>query len=219
MSAPARKRLLEALESKDWPFALRSIGEEVSRGLISQAVAALCSKESETRWRAVEAVGYLVCRFAQENPEAAKDVIRRLLWSLNEESGSIGWGAPEALAEILARDRESAKEFLPIFASFLKARELERMPPTIAQGFLWGVFRLGELHSDVLGSPEVIEGLKASLGSPHPSTRGLAILALKRLGVLQSLPGLESLLNDQEVFTFMEEGRLHQTSISKAARP
>lgn len=219
MSGSARKRFWEALSSTDWTGALEALGKQASRGLVSQAVAALCSQEPQARWRAVEAVGFLVSRLAQQDREAARDVVRRLLWSLNEESGSIGWGAPEALAEILARDSALAREFLPIFVSFLKAGHLERMPPQIAQGFLWGVFRLGDLYCDILGSPEVLEGLRDSLGSPHPSSRGLAALALKRLGVLQSLPGLESLLNDQEVFTFMEEGELQQKSISRAVRP
>lgn len=219
MSGWAKKRFLEALSSPHWRMALESLGEGVSRGLLSQALGALCSQEPQLRWRAVEAVGLLVSKVAAKDLEAAKEVVRRLLWSLNEESGSIGWGAPEALAEILARENELAKDFLPIFVSFLEPAHLLRIPPAIAQGFLWGVFRLGKPYREALGKPEVLQGIKAFLASPDPSSRGMALLALKSLGAWESLSELESLSHDREVFTYMEKGEVHLRSISQVLRP
>ncbi len=216
--ASARKRFLEALRSDDWPGALEGLGEELSRGLVSQAVAALCSQEPITRWRAVEALGFLVSKLVEEDQEASRDVVRRLLWSLNEESGSVGWGAPEALAEILARDKGLAQEFLPIFTSFLKAGLLLRMPPAIAQGFLWGVFRLGELYGDILGKKEILQALASCLLWADPACRGLSALALKRLKALESIPVPASLFDDQGVFTFMDKGQLHTMSIAEVMK-
>lgn len=218
MRGSGRKRLIEALSSTDWTGALENLGEEVSRGMVSKAVAALCSQEPKLRWRAVEAVGFLVSKMAKKDREAAKDVVRRLLWSLNEESGSVGWGAPEALAEIFARDSGLAREFLPIFTSFLESPHLIRMPPTIAQGFLWGVFRLGELYRHSLGKPEVVRSIETFLGCPDLSSRGMAVLALKRLQALESLPEPESLSHDRQVFTFMDNGQIHQKSLSEVLR-
>ena len=44
--------------------------------------------------------------------------MRRLMWSLNDESGSIGWGAPEAMAEIMARNKKLADEYYKILISY-----------------------------------------------------------------------------------------------------
>lgn len=219
MSGSARKRFWEALSSTDWTGALEGLGKAVSRGLVSQAVAALCSQEQETRWRAVEAVGFLASKLAQQDREAARDVVRRLLWSLNEESGSIGWGVPEALAEILAREKELAREFLPIFISFLDPSHLAGVPPVIAQGFLWGVFRLGELYKDLLGNPEILKTIGTFLASPDACSRGMAVLALKKLQALEAFPEMHSFAHDPEFFTFMEGGELQSKSISKLLQP
>lgn len=44
---------------------------------------------------------------------------RRLMWHMNEESGNIGWGIPEAFAEILAQHRRLGDEFYPILNSYV----------------------------------------------------------------------------------------------------
>jgi len=40
--------------------------------------------------------------------------MRRLMWNLNDESGGIGWGNPEAMGEILACHEALANEYAPI---------------------------------------------------------------------------------------------------------
>ena len=44
----------------------------------------------------------VVSRLADSDMEAARVIMRRLMWNLNDESGGIGWGSPEAMGEILA---------------------------------------------------------------------------------------------------------------------
>lgn len=61
----------------------------------------LCRTEPYLRWRAVSCMGKSVARLAEEDLEAARVVMRRFLWSLNDESGGIGWGAPESMAEAM----------------------------------------------------------------------------------------------------------------------
>lgn len=49
-----------------------------------------------TRWRAIRGLGLVTARLYLINPEQARRVLRQLIWNLNEESGGIGWGMPEA---------------------------------------------------------------------------------------------------------------------------
>lgn len=43
------------------------------------------------RWRAIEGMGAVAHRMAGEDPEAVRNILRNLLWTINEESGGIGW--------------------------------------------------------------------------------------------------------------------------------
>ncbi|MFQ9869079.1 MAG: hypothetical protein ACLRWP_20725 [Bilophila wadsworthia] len=47
--------------------------------------------------RAASAPGKAVSRMADEHIEEARNVVRRLMWHMNEESGNIGWGIPKPL--------------------------------------------------------------------------------------------------------------------------
>jgi len=48
-------------------------------------------------------MGRVVSSLAEKDMESARVVMRRLMWNLNEESGGIGWGCPEAMGETMAR--------------------------------------------------------------------------------------------------------------------
>ena len=56
-------------------------------------------------------MGASLARLADADMEAARIVMRRLLWSLNDESGGIGWGAPESMAEAMCRHQGLALEY------------------------------------------------------------------------------------------------------------
>lgn len=57
------------------------------------------------------------------NMEQTRIFVRRLLWHMNEDSGNIGWGIPEALGEILAADRGLAEQFHRVLISYIMHRE------------------------------------------------------------------------------------------------
>jgi hypothetical protein len=46
-------------------------------------------------------MGEVMAHLADKDMESARVIMRRLMWSLNDESGGIGWGAPEAMGEIV----------------------------------------------------------------------------------------------------------------------
>lgn len=61
--------------------------------------------DDQVRWRAVKGLGLVTALLYERDPEQARRVLRQLIWNLNEESGGIGWGMPEAFGEILAHNR------------------------------------------------------------------------------------------------------------------
>jgi len=51
--------------------------------------------------------------------EAARIVMRRYIWSLNDESGGIGWGAPEAMAVGIYHHDGLCDEYLHMLISYM----------------------------------------------------------------------------------------------------
>ncbi len=106
----------------------------------------LLNADETTRWHSVTAMGHVVAILARKDLEQGRIVMRRLMWSLNDESGGIGWGAPECMAEIMAVHEGLADEFHPILFSYLMEGDkgadnyLEYMP--LRRGAFWGLARL-----------------------------------------------------------------------------
>src|SRR5690554_2948625 len=74
----------------------------------------LYATEEITRRRTIEAMGIVAKKMAQSDPESVRVIIRTLLWTINDESGGIGWSAPEAIAEIVYHLPETFGEFASI---------------------------------------------------------------------------------------------------------
>ncbi len=100
------------------------------------------SSNEAIKWRAVRAMGQVAAQRASQNLDSARVVMRRLMWSLNDESGGIGWGAPEAMGEIMAQDRRLYDEYYKIVLSYLDedGNFLEYEP--LRKGAIWAVERL-----------------------------------------------------------------------------
>jgi hypothetical protein len=69
------------------------------------------------------------------------------MWSLNDESGGIGWGAPEAMGEAMAKHPRIAEEYGSILCSYIIPSDgpdnyLEYTP--LRQGAYWGLARLAQ---------------------------------------------------------------------------
>ncbi|MBI9091016.1 MAG: hypothetical protein JEZ12_17530 [Desulfobacterium sp.] len=108
------------------------------------------SCDGRIKTRAVTAMGKVVAALADQEMEAARIVMRRLMWSLNDESGGIGWGAPEAMAEIMAEHEGLAREFHKILISYVdsEGNYLEFAP--LRQGAVLGLKRLFKAQPRVM---------------------------------------------------------------------
>lgn len=120
---PPRFRTLKSavrsrLQAPDWPAFARELDAYPARELVGPLFACL-PLGGEATDRAAAALGRAVSRLADEHIEEARNVIRRLMWHMNEESGNIGWGIPEAFGEVLAQNRRLADEFHSILFSYI----------------------------------------------------------------------------------------------------
>jgi hypothetical protein len=164
-------------------------------------------------WRAVEAIGLAAGRIADEDPEFVRNHLRRLMWLLSDESGGIGWRAPEMMGEIVRDRPEQFGEFVPIIISLLDMEEEDaaRFRP----GILWAIGRLGEVMPDRVKAAVAL--IIPCLDDPNPQTRGLAAWCLGELGAGEHLAG-HDVLRDESPVDFYVDGQLVRQSVGQLAR-
>ncbi len=131
--------LLAGDDGKPFPEAI--LGFNLKR-VVNPLITNIQSSDERIKSRAVASLGQVVATLADRNMESARIVMRRLMWSLNDESGGIGWGAPESMGEIMAIHGGLAREFHKILISYVdsEGNYLEYEP--LRRGAVRGLKRL-----------------------------------------------------------------------------
>lgn len=157
-------------------------------------------------WRAVEGLGRAAAVAAQGDLEPVRELVRRALWLMNDESGGLSWYAPQVIGAVLANVPALCGELGGILASFLEEEPFRA-------GTRWGLWRLAGTSAEVVRAASA--ELAASLSDPDPSVRGHAALALRAAGV--AVPGLAE---DRGSFALFDPrtGELRVTTVADAAR-
>ena len=177
-----RRRVRELLGSGDLEQVLSELKKISPRKAINPLISVFYDSDTELRQKAINAFGQLVADLANEDMEEARVVMRRLMWTLNDESGGIGWGAPEAMAEAMACHPRLAEEYVRILLSYIRedGNFLEYEP--LRRGALWGIGRLAQVHPEMLIELEAAKHIRPYLEDDDQSSRELSALALRMLG-------------------------------------
>ncbi len=211
-----KEKVFHLLAAEDFNQSLETFCRLSARRVINPLFSFLCSTESHIRWRAITATGAVVANLAKEDMESARVVMRRILWNLNDESGTIGWGLPEAMGEIMAQHEGLAREYANILISYIRqdGNFMEHEP--LQRGVLWGLGRLAQTRPELLN--DAISYLHQFLGSEDATIRGLAAWTMGLLGVGQADSGLERLLGDEAEVRLYLNGKERVCRVSDLAR-
>jgi len=136
----------------------------------------IASDQPQEKWRAVSALGAMVQNPQVVNSEKVTELLRRFFWALNDESGAVPHGVPEAIAEVLSVRPEQQEVFLPKLCALLTEEELQQTG-AIERGAVWAMGRLGRVVGE--RAPDAVFALEI-LAREHedPETRALAERAL-----------------------------------------
>ncbi len=145
-----KKKVRQLLFEDDFEKQIEHIKGVSARRVVNPLFSFLCSNDELLKSRAVTAMGIVVSRLADHEMESARIVMRRLMWSLNDESGGIGWGAPEAMGEIMARHSKLADEYHKILISYSKPGTNFIEHESLQEGVLWGIARLAQARPDLV---------------------------------------------------------------------
>ena len=105
--------------SKDQPLPRECEEENVSPLSLANALFACLPEGGDMTERAAFAMGGVMAGVYADSPEDAKNIVRRFMWHMNEESGNIGWGIPEAFGETLAQCPPLADTFRRVLLHYI----------------------------------------------------------------------------------------------------
>lgn len=214
MSRSAIKREVLSVLSQPFPFVVPDFFLTCKlHELINPLFAAICRADNVIRWNGIYTFGLVIGRIASRDLEAARVIMRRFLWSLNDESGGIGWGAPEAMAEAMVNSRRLCEEYLHMLVSYTKEDGPELCQdgnylelPELQRGLLWGLCRVIEHDPHAFDRFDFVDDLADYLISADPVVRALAGRCLCGLGrkdrVVKVLADTDGL--DEEVEYYCE---------------
>jgi hypothetical protein len=168
-------QIQELLQQDNLEHSLAAIRQIPGRQAVNPLFSLLFAKEETIRWRAITAMGEVVTYLAEESMESARVIMRRLMWNLNDESGGIGWGSPEAMGEITARHAGLAGEFSNILISYINPEGNFLEHEVLQRGSLWGMGRLAHARPPL--TVEAAPYLAAFFEAPDPYLRGLSVWA------------------------------------------
>ena len=201
MGIREKRRINKLLESSDIGALIHELRKLPAIKVINPLIGALCSADENARWHAVTALGQIVSDLADHDMEAARVVMRRFMWSLNDESGGIGWGAPEAMGEIMANHDRLAEEYGHILVAYMREDGFYLELPQLQRGLMWGLARLAMVKPELLKKNNASSYLLPYLDSPDSIVQGLAAWTLGLLKAKEASKDLVKLVNDKTPVT------------------
>jgi HEAT repeat protein len=211
-----KTRVRDILTAMEMERALAALYRMPARRVINPLFSFLYARDDLLRWKAITAMGRVVARLADEDREAARVIMRRLMWNLNDESGGIGWGSPEAMGEILACHEGLAQEFAPILMSYAREDgnylEYEMLQP----GLLWGIARLAQARPRLIRN--AVSHLMPYLQSRVPAVRGMCAYLMGLLEAHEARRDLELLREDDAEFQTWADCRIVHRRVNDTAK-
>jgi len=190
--------------------------------VINSLFMALCDVSERVKWHAVSCFGEIVSAMADKNVESARVIMRRFLWTLNDESGGIGWGAPEAMAEVMCRSEVLRKEYIHMLISYTQEDGDELFQdgnylelPLIQRGLLWGIGTLcytfpGEMRHRCLDID-----IKNYLKSDDWQVRTLALWSLVGLKMTYTSDFVKPFLEDSKSLILFIDGTFREVEVNE----
>ncbi len=211
-----KKKVLQFLQAEDFAQGLYEISQLPARQVVNPLFSFLCSIDERVKWRAITAMGRVISDLAASDLESARVVMRRFIWQLNDESGGIGWGCPESMAEAMAQNENLAQEFWCLLISYIQPQCNYLEHPVLQRGVLWGVGRLA--HSRPQYAHHAAAYLLPYMESADPILRGLAAWAAGPIAGKDILPRLKKLTRDQGQLTVYRDGQIVPHTVGQLAQ-
>jgi len=211
-----KKKVLELVSSKNFEQDLGTLCKLPARKVINPLFSFLLSTDFKIKWATVTAFGAVVSNLADQDMESARVIMRRLMWQLNDESGGIGWGCPEAIGEIVACHEGLAREYAWVPISYIRedGNFLEHEP--LQEGSLWGICRVAQVRPKLIR--DAVPHLLRFLEARDATLRGLASWALGLLCAPEARSQIERLVNDNRKIEIYRDRKIKTYQVKDLAK-
>lgn len=205
-----KKDVKKALADADFELIARLAVE--NQKVLGILISRSFNKGDVISWRAIEAMGHATASVAAEkDPAIVRNKVTRIIWSAREESGGMGWSAPELLGEIVHGSPRAYSD-LPTIILSLHTEDEEGV---FVKGVLWALGRMAEAGiADVEGADELV---LEKLDDTDPQIRGLAARAAGRLLIDGAAQRLRELEGDDAGISIYEDTQLLETTVAAEA--
>ena len=149
-----KEEVLELLEQNNFENNIQKIHKYDERKIVNALFSFLCSTDKKIKEHAITAMGEVVSKIVESDMEFARVIMRRLMLNLNDESGGIGWGAPEAMGEIMARNENLAEEYYKILISYTLGGGNELDFEELQKDVIAGLKRLSRVRPNLVKEVE-----------------------------------------------------------------
>jgi hypothetical protein len=208
MDIPIKKTTGELLRKRDFQGLLALC--DADRRYWQEVQFRLYDLDEVLRWSAIETVAKLMKKWWDlGKEEKVRIYIRTLFWSLNDESGGIGWSSPQTIAEIIMHN----PVLIEPYGRMMIAHCIDE--PPLLKGCFWGIGRMGGLirESVKVFQHEILE----VFGNDDIEMLGLAAWAMGEVGFDFATPFLEKLRSRHETVTIYLVGCFCEKPLGKWA--
>ena len=214
-SRQLRRKMLPFLQADDFSRGLDAIRRLPPKKALGPLFSYLCSLDEIVKWHTVTAMGCVISDLAASDLESARVVMRRFIWNLNDESGGIGWGCPESMAEAMACNEKLAAEYECILISYIRPDGNYLEHEGLQRGVLWGIGRLARNRPQCMQT--AADFLLAYMDSEDPYLRGLAAWAVSPILIDEAIHRLRKLIRDPGRLILFRNGKIAQHTVGQLA--
>ncbi|MGI9860085.1 PBS lyase [Moorella naiadis] len=177
------------------------------RRVINDLQRLLYATEELLRLRAADILGQVAAIIAVRDPQIIANLLQRLLASVSDP-GAAGWGAVDALGEIIANTPTVYAGYIPQLYAFLE-------DPLLRSRALRALSLIARVK------PELLQGAAlhflAYLQDKDPEARGYAAVLLGCLGTEAAREDLKCLVNDDQAIDVYQEGIIRKKTVGELA--
>ncbi|MDI6801517.1 MAG: hypothetical protein QMD01_05630 [Thermodesulfovibrionales bacterium] len=203
----SKSQLKDLLANSRYDEIVRAANKD--KGILRRLISSTYDKDDVISWRAMEALGIIAGEFSRSGKtEVIRDIIRRLLWSMGEESGGIGWSSPEMLGEIIRSNPDEFGDIIPILWSF-REEEMFR------GGIVWAMARIGSVRPDLVNF--AIDEMEIMVADKNPYVRGYVAWFFCIIGGEDFIGHLKNLSDGEEIINFYKDGELIKRKVRDIA--
>jgi len=168
----------------------------------------LYSGDELLRRRAAEMLGRAAAAIAGRDPGSVSVLLQGLSTSVTDSAAS-GWGAVDAIGEIISRTGTLFAGYVPVLYQYMEDGQLRARA-------------LAALAEIAAAGPALIQkpvyGFLSCLADDRAAVRGYAALLLGRLRAREAVEGLRRLCDDDGEVVVYHHGRLEKKTVGRLAR-